>query len=53
MLSTNGRTDLPGWRDTLIGYYDRMERLTERLLRAFALALDIPRITSSASTESR
>jgi isopenicillin N synthase-like dioxygenase len=34
--------DLPGWRDTLIGYYDRMEQLTERLLRAFALALDIP-----------
>ncbi len=33
---------LPGWRETLIGYYDRMERLTDALLRAFALALDLP-----------
>ena len=33
---------LPGWRETLIGYYDQMERLTDALLRAFALALDLP-----------
>jgi len=32
---------LPGWRETLIGYYDQMERLTNELLRAFALALDL------------
>ncbi len=33
--------NLPGWRETLLDYYDRMERLTEALLRAFALALDL------------
>lgn len=33
--------NLPGWREVLIGYYDHMERLTEALLRAFALALDL------------
>src|SRR5882672_9993016 len=27
--------DLPGWRETLLGYYVRMERLTNALLRAF------------------
>jgi len=32
---------LPGWRDTLIAYYDQMERLTNELLCAFALALDL------------
>src|SRR5215472_3046062 len=32
---------LPGWRETLIAYYDQMERLTGELLRAFALALDL------------
>ncbi|MGH7153140.1 MAG: isopenicillin N synthase family dioxygenase [Acetobacteraceae bacterium] len=32
---------LPGWRNTLIAYYDQMERLTNELLRAFALALDL------------
>ncbi len=32
---------LPGWREVLTGYYDRMERLTGGLLRAFALALDL------------
>jgi isopenicillin N synthase-like dioxygenase len=32
---------LPGWRETLIAYYDQMERLTNELLRAFALALDL------------
>jgi isopenicillin N synthase-like dioxygenase len=32
---------LPGWREILIGYYDQMERLTDALLRAFALALDL------------
>jgi isopenicillin N synthase-like dioxygenase len=34
--------NLPGWRETLIGYYDQMERLTDGLLRGFALALDLP-----------
>jgi isopenicillin N synthase-like dioxygenase len=34
--------NLPGWRDTLIAYYDQMERLTDALLRGFALALDLP-----------
>jgi isopenicillin N synthase-like dioxygenase len=33
---------LPGWRETLIAYYGKMERLTDELLRAFALALDLP-----------
>jgi isopenicillin N synthase-like dioxygenase len=33
---------LPGWRETLIGYYDQMERLTDALLRGFALALELP-----------
>ncbi|MBV9786223.1 MAG: isopenicillin N synthase family oxygenase [Acidisphaera sp.] len=32
---------LPGWRETLIGWYDRMEQLSDGLLRAFALALDL------------
>ena len=32
---------LPDWRETLIAYYDQMERLTNELLRAFALALDL------------
>ena len=34
--------DLPGWRETLLRYYDCMERLTDGLLRAFALALALP-----------
>ena len=34
--------NLPDWREALIGYYDQMERLTDGLLRAFALALDLP-----------
>jgi isopenicillin N synthase-like dioxygenase len=33
--------DLPGWRETLLSYYDQMEQLTEALLRGFALALDL------------
>jgi isopenicillin N synthase-like dioxygenase len=32
---------MPEWRDTLIAYYGQMEHLTDALLRAFALALDI------------
>jgi isopenicillin N synthase-like dioxygenase len=32
---------VPGWRETLIAYYDQMERLTNDLLRAFALALEL------------
>jgi isopenicillin N synthase-like dioxygenase len=35
-------TGLPGWRETLIAYYDQMERLTGDLLRAFALSLNLP-----------
>ncbi|MGH7211395.1 MAG: isopenicillin N synthase family dioxygenase, partial [Acetobacteraceae bacterium] len=34
--------NLPGWRETLIGYYDRMERLAGELLSGFALALALP-----------
>ncbi|MBT5265111.1 MAG: isopenicillin N synthase family oxygenase [Rhodospirillaceae bacterium] len=34
-------TGLPGFRETLIGYYDCMEGLSDALLRAFALALDL------------
>jgi isopenicillin N synthase-like dioxygenase len=37
----NWPTNLPGWRKTLLGYYDRMEQLSDSLLRAFALALDL------------
>ncbi len=32
---------LPGFRAALTGYYGEMERLSEALLRAFALALDL------------
>jgi isopenicillin N synthase-like dioxygenase len=32
---------LPGWRETLLDYFDEMEKLSDRLLRAFALALDL------------
>ena len=32
---------LPGFRETLIRYYDQMERLSDALLRGFALALDL------------
>ena len=34
--------NLPGWREMLLGYYDRMERLSDALLGAFALSLDLP-----------
>ena len=34
--------NLPSWREALLDYYDAMERLSETLLRAFALALDLP-----------
>ncbi len=34
--------NLPGWRETLIGYYDAMERLAAALLSGFALALELP-----------
>ncbi|HUK06897.1 MAG TPA: 2-oxoglutarate and iron-dependent oxygenase domain-containing protein [Stellaceae bacterium] len=33
--------DLPGFRAPLIAYYDAMEMLSDGLLRAFALALDL------------
>jgi isopenicillin N synthase-like dioxygenase len=33
--------NLPGWRETLLDYYARMERLSDELLRAFAMALDL------------
>lgn len=32
---------LPGFRETLLDYFDEMTRLSDRLLRAFALALDM------------
>jgi isopenicillin N synthase-like dioxygenase len=32
---------LPGWRATLVAYYDQMERLSGALLRGFALALGL------------
>ena len=34
--------DLPGFRETLEDYYAAMRQLARRLLRAFALGLDIP-----------
>jgi len=34
-------TGLPDWRETLIAYYDQMECLTNELLRAFALSLEL------------
>jgi len=33
--------NLPGWREALTFYYDEIERLSEAVLRAFALALDL------------
>jgi isopenicillin N synthase-like dioxygenase len=32
---------LPGWRETLLDYFAAMEALSDRLLRAFALALEL------------
>jgi isopenicillin N synthase-like dioxygenase len=32
---------LPGWRETLLDYFDAMEAVAANLLRAFALALDL------------
>lgn len=34
--------DLPGWRETMQAYYDACERLGLQLMRAFALALELP-----------
>jgi isopenicillin N synthase-like dioxygenase len=34
---------LPGFRETVSGYYDRMLQLKNRLLSAFAMALGLPR----------
>ena len=34
--------DLPGFRDTVVRYCDTMERLVQRLVRLYALALDLP-----------
>jgi isopenicillin N synthase-like dioxygenase len=33
--------DLPGFRDTLLDYFAEMESLSQRVLRAFALALEL------------
>jgi isopenicillin N synthase-like dioxygenase len=33
--------NFPGWREVLVRYYDRMEWLTEALLRGFALAVEL------------
>lgn len=32
---------LPGWRDTLVDYFESVDALSTNLLRAFALALDL------------
>jgi isopenicillin N synthase-like dioxygenase len=34
--------NLPGWRETMTAYYKAMEKLGRDLMRAFALALDLP-----------
>ena len=34
--------DMPEWRDTVLGYWDAMIRLSDDLLAAFALAVDLP-----------
>ena len=34
-------TGLPGWRETLLGYFDAVDGVAADLLRAFALALDL------------
>ncbi len=34
--------DLPGFRDTVVGYCDAMERLVQRLVPLYARALDLP-----------
>jgi isopenicillin N synthase-like dioxygenase len=34
--------NLPGFRDTIVEYYDAMERLAQRLLPIYAVALDVP-----------
>ena len=41
MPATDGRTGCRAGGTTLLDYYARMERLTDVLLRAFALALDL------------
>jgi len=35
-------TDLPGWRETMQGYYDAMVKLGREVMHAFALALELP-----------
>jgi isopenicillin N synthase-like dioxygenase len=34
--------DLPGFRDSVMGYCDAMERLVQKLVRLYAVALDLP-----------
>ena len=34
--------DLPGFRETVVDYCDAMERLVQKLVRLYALALDLP-----------
>jgi isopenicillin N synthase-like dioxygenase len=34
--------DLPGFRDTVVGYCDEMERLVQKMVRLYARALDLP-----------
>ncbi|MEM6622321.1 MAG: 2-oxoglutarate and iron-dependent oxygenase domain-containing protein [Pseudomonadota bacterium] len=41
MTGPNIWPDLPGWQDTVSGYYDAIFGLGQRLLEAFAMALDV------------
>ncbi|MEL6236442.1 MAG: 2-oxoglutarate and iron-dependent oxygenase domain-containing protein [Pseudomonadota bacterium] len=41
MTGPNVWPDLPGWRDTVSGYYDAIFALGQRLLAALAMALDV------------
>ncbi|MDI1263299.1 MAG: 2-oxoglutarate and iron-dependent oxygenase domain-containing protein [bacterium] len=34
--------DLPGFREIIVGYSDRLERLVQKLVRLYARALDLP-----------
>ena len=41
--------DLPGFRETVMGYCDAMERLVQRLIRLYAVALDLPPVWFDAA----
>ena len=42
MAPINGRRGLPGWHETMQGYYDAMVKLGREVMHAFALALELP-----------